>query len=62
MNDEIKEKLINRIKSGQSLKMICWEFKMKKKNVLDFVKQEKLILRTKDELRYSAKIAKKFIG
>jgi hypothetical protein len=62
MTDEIKEKLRNRILSGQSLKMICWEFKMKKQNVLEFAKQENLILRTKDELRYTAKVAKKFIG
>jgi hypothetical protein len=56
---EQEEKLKQKINSGQSLKMICWEFKMNKSSVISFAKKNNLILRTKDDLRFSSKLNKR---
>lgn len=59
MNEEQQEKLKNKIKSGQSMEMICWEFKLKKSHVTSFAKKNNLILRTGDPIRYANKIFSK---
>lgn len=55
MTDQQKEKLMNRIKSGQSIEMLCWEFKMNKKDIKKFSKEHNLILRTTDSIRHANK-------
>lgn len=62
MTFEQKEKLIQKIVSGQSIKMLCWEFKMKEKQMINFAKDQGLILRKGDHISYANKIDKrKFI-
>ena len=58
MTDQQKEKLKQRIRSGQTIDMLCWEFKMNKKDIYSFAKDNSLILRTSDYLRYVAKLSK----
>lgn len=60
MTAETKEKLIQRINSGQSLKMLCWEFNINKTKIIEFAKENSLILRTRDFLNYAHKVNKKY--
>jgi len=57
MTDQQKEKLKERIRSGQTIDMLCWEFKMNKKNISSFAKEHSLVLRTGDYLRYASKLS-----
>jgi len=59
MTVEQKEKLIQRITSGQSLKMLSWEFKMTPYQISQFAKQHGYVLRTGDYLSYAHKMSKK---
>lgn len=58
MTPEIKQKLIQRIGSGQSLKMLCWEFKMKQKEITKFAKDNGYIVRNADFICYANKLDK----
>lgn len=59
MTEEQKEKLKDRIKSGQSVEMLSWEFKLRKSHIVNFAKEHNLILRTGDHIRYANKIFSK---
>lgn len=59
MTSEQIDKLHQKIISGQSLKMLCWEFKMKEKDIIKFAKDKGLILRKGDHISYANKIDKK---
>ena len=58
MTPQIKEKLIQRIASGQSLKMLCWEFKMDKKEITKFAKDNGYVVRNVDFIHYANKLDK----
>jgi hypothetical protein len=59
MNSEQKEKLVKRINSGQSLKMLSWEFKVKEYEIVRFAKENGCVLRKNDYISYSNKLDKK---
>jgi hypothetical protein len=58
MTPQQKEKLIKRIHSGQSLKMLCWEFKMKEQEIFKFANDNGCIVRTLDFINYANKLEK----
>lgn len=62
MNDITKDKLRKKILVGQSLQMICYEFKISEKNVRLFARENNLVIRTKDALNYAARLEKQYKG
>jgi hypothetical protein len=59
MTSEQKEKLVKKINTGQSLKMLSWEFKIKEYEIVKFAREHGYVLRKNDYLRYSNQIEKK---
>lgn len=59
MNQEIKMKILKRINSGQSQKMILWEFKINKRELESIVKEFNVPIRTTDAINFSTKMSKK---
>lgn len=59
MNDKEKQKLKDKIISGQSLAMLVWEFKSNKKQIIKFAKDNNLLLRNTDSIYYSSRIQEK---
>lgn len=54
-----KMKILQRISSGQSKKMIAWEFKITNKELESIVKEFNVPIRTTDAINFSHKLSKK---
>ena len=59
MNLDMKMKILQRISSGQSKKMIMWEFKISNKELGSIVKEFNVPIRTTDAINFSHKLSKK---
>ena len=59
MNLDTKMKILKRINTGQSQKMILWEFKITKRELESIVKEFKIPIRTTDAINFSTKMSKK---
>ena len=59
MNQETKMKILKKINSGQSKKMILWEFKITDKELKGIAREFKIPVRSVDEITYANKLHKK---
>lgn len=60
LTPEKLETFKKRVISGQSLQMICWEFKLKPVDVKYLCKEHNLIVNSAGELNYVSKIHKEY--
>lgn len=59
MNLDKKMKILKKINSGQSKKMILWEFKITDKELKEITREFNVPVRTMDEITYANKLHNK---
>ena len=56
LKTEVLAKFINRVYQGQSINMLCWEFKLTQYQVRQICKQNSLVVNSGDYITFSNKL------